>query len=62
MPGFIVVLLVVGVALIVYGIFLAISNKGKPDRHDNEDSRVEVVVRVPSVFDHFDHHDHGRRK
>lgn len=45
-----VLLIVIGVAMIVYGIFLP-SDRSK-SRQRGEDHRVEVVYRVPSVFDH----------
>lgn len=47
----IVLLIVIGVALILYGIFRAADGDKKSQR---EESRVEVVYRVPSVFDRRD--------
>ena len=45
-----VLLAVIGVVLILHGIFRAAAGNDKPQQHD-EESRVEVVRRVPSVFD-----------
>ena len=48
---FIALLLIIGAALIVYGILRAVCGGEKP-RDDG--GRVEVVYRVPSVFDRRD--------
>lgn len=49
---FIALLLIIGAALIVYGILRAVSGGGEKPRDDG--GRVEVVYRVPSVFDRRD--------
>lgn len=46
----IALLLVIGVALIIYGIARAAAGDDKRQTRDAA-SRVEVVYRVPSVFD-----------
>ncbi len=46
-----VLLIVIGVVLILHGISRAAAGGDKPQQHD-EEPRVEVVRRVPSVFDH----------
>ena len=46
-----ILLIVIGVALIVYGICRSPRSK----RIQGEESRVEVVYKVPSVFDR-EHH------
>ena len=48
----IAILLVVGVVLIVCGILRTADGDGEKPR--DEESRVEVVYRVPSVFDRRD--------
>ena len=45
-----VLLAIVGVAMIIYGI-LRLADGGDKSRPRDEESRVEVVYRVPSVFD-----------
>ena len=48
-----VLLIVIGAALIISGIFRIAADKEKLRKRD-EESRVEVVYRVPSVFDRRD--------
>lgn len=48
-----VLLIVIGIVLIVYGIMRAVSGVDKNLPRD-EESRVEVVYRVSSVFDRRD--------
>ena len=48
-----VLLIVIGAALIISGIFRIAADKEKP-REKDEEPRVEVVYRVPSIFDRRD--------
>ena len=48
-----VLLAIVGVAMIIYGILRPVGG-GDKSRSRDEGPRVEVVYRVPSVFDRRD--------